>query len=124
MTCPKDGGAEDETASVQTQERVKLKQDSPPMMSRRIVTTCPKDGGAGNKKGSVQTQEKVKEKQELPPMMNGRMMTTCPTDGGAGEETCRIPEAVGREKMYAPQLTGKVHKIPKPLWVQEEKNQL
>ena len=40
MTCPKDGGAGDERASVQTLEKVKEKQESPTMMIGRIVTTC------------------------------------------------------------------------------------
>ena len=46
----------DESASVQTQDNGKEKQESPTMMNGRMVTTCPKDGGAGDGRASVQTQ--------------------------------------------------------------------
>ena len=54
----------DESASVQTPENGKEKQESPPMMNGRMMKTCPNNGGAGYEKASDQTQEKVKEKQE------------------------------------------------------------
>jgi hypothetical protein len=79
-------GAGDETASDQTQEKGKEKQESPTMMNGGMVTTCPMDGGAGDETASGQTQEKGKEKQESPTMMNGGMVTTCPMDGGADDE--------------------------------------
>ena len=67
----KDCRAEDETTSVQTQEKVKEKKESPTMLKGRMVMTCPKAGGAGKYIAPVQSLEKVKEKQVSPTIVSG-----------------------------------------------------
>ena len=80
-----DGGARDDTASVQILDKGKEKQESPTMRNGRTVTTCHLNGGVGDDTASVQILDKGKEKQQSPTMMIGRMVTTCHKDGEADQ---------------------------------------